>query len=165
MPDPRVWPAAPTLTRVVQLALLATFALFLAFQVHDRSLGLNNIVSLELAWTPARAGEILSAWGARSQQVARESLVIRLAYMPAYAFLFAGQVLATARGVRGRLQTLDFWLSTAPFAAWICDLAENFALLRVLAIPQDPSPDIVRLASLAASVKFELLLVCLTVLV
>ena len=162
MPDLRLWPAPPTLTRIIQLSLLATFVFFLVFQVHDRRLDVNNIVSLELAWTPARAKDILTAWGAGGQQVARESLFIDFAYMPAYAFLFAGLVLATARGVRGRLQTLGFWLSAAPFAAWVCDLTENFALLRVLTIPSDPSPAAVRLASLCASLKFELLLVCLT---
>jgi len=161
MPDLRRWPAPLFVRRIVIVAFTATFGLFLLFQWHDRPLSPYTIVSLELAWTPQQAAPMLAAWGAAGQQVARESLLLDFTFMPAYAFLFAGVALVSARRVRGTLQKLGFWLTAAPFVAWACDITENLALLRVLAAPQSLPAVPLQVAGWAASLKFELLLVVL----
>jgi hypothetical protein len=165
MPDLRLWPSALALRRVIVVAFIATFGLFLVFQWHDHPLSPYTIVSLELAWTPEQASPMLAAWGAAGQQVARESLLLDFAFMPAYAFLFAGVVLVAARGaarrMRTSLQTVGLWLVAAPFVAWACDITESLALLRLLAAPRDLSRPALQVAGWAASLKFELLLLCL----
>lgn len=160
MPDLRQWPAAAVLRRVIIVAFVATFGLFLVFQWHDHPLSPYTIVSLELAWTPEQAGPMLAAWGAAGQKVARESLLLDFAFMPAYAFLFAGVVLVASRTARGNLQKLGQWLTAAPFVAWAGDITENLALLRVLAAPQNLSGPALQVAGFAASLKFEVLLLC-----
>jgi hypothetical protein len=165
MPNLRRWPSSRTLRRVIVVAFIATFGLFLLFQWHDAPLSPYTIVSFELAWTPEQATPMLTAWGAAGQQVARESLWLDFAFMPAYAFLFAGVVLVAARSTARRmpstLQNLGLWLVVAPFVAWASDITENLALLRVLAAPADPSRVALQVAGLASSFKFELLLLCL----
>ncbi len=165
MPDLTRWPAPTTLRRIVVVAFVATFGLFLLFQWHDRPLSPYTIVSFELAWTPEQASTMLTAWGAAGQQVARESLLLDFAFMPAYAFLFSGVTLSVVRGHWagrwGTLRTVGLWLVAAPFLAWACDITESLALLRVLAAPQTPSAAALQVAGWASSTKFELLLLCL----
>jgi hypothetical protein len=160
MPDLTRWPGRVTLRWITALALLATLAIFIVFALHDRGLRPYTIVSFELAWTPLQAEKLFAAWGAPGQRVARESLLIDFAYMPAYALLFAGLVLVEARRSAGRVQRLGLSLALVPFAAWLCDAVENVALLNVLAAPASPSAPLLQLAGLSASLKFLLLLVC-----
>jgi hypothetical protein len=158
MPDLLRWPAPATLRRITGAAFLLTALIFIVFNIHDRPLAPYNIVTLELAWTPARAAELFAAWGERGIQVARESLWIDFLYMPAYALMFAGLALAEARLARGGWRTAGRWLALAPFGAWAFDLAENLALLRVLHSPAAPPAGLLTLAGVAAVIKFGLLL-------
>lgn len=160
MPDLRHWPASSRLRTVTTAALLATVALFAAFAVHDRGLSPYTIVSFELAWTPAQAGALLAAWGAAGRQLARESLLLDFAFMPAYALTFAGLVVFEARRSRGAVQRLGLQLALAPLAAWLLDAVENLSLLAVLNTPANPPPALTLMAGLTASLKFLLLLVC-----
>jgi hypothetical protein len=155
------WPPELRLRQVAALALLAVLALVVVFGIHDQRLSPYSIVSLELAWTPERAGEIFQAWGAAGLHTARRSLLIDLAFMPAYALLFASLVLILARQARGRWQTAGLWLVLAPFAAWLFDLIENATLLRVLGSAADPPATELTLAGAAAVLKFALLIACL----
>jgi hypothetical protein len=155
------FPSAAWLKRVTLLALPFTVGFFLFFRVHDRPLAPYTIVDFELARTPARAEQLLGAWGAAGQNTAREALYIDFGFMPAYALFFSGLTLLTARAARGRVQTLGLWLALAPFAAWLCDAVENLALLRVLAAPNAPSAAALTLANACATLKFALLLACL----
>jgi hypothetical protein len=92
--------------------------------------------------------------------VAREALWLDFAYMPAYALLAAGLVVLQARRSRGAAQRLGLRLAAAPFAAWLLDVVENVALLRVLGAPAAPPPALLVVAGLSASLKFLLLLAC-----
>jgi hypothetical protein len=152
------WPAELMLRRIAAVALLVTLGLMLVFAFHDQRLSPYSIVSLELAWTAERALEMFEAWGRAGQQVARQSLLIDLAFMPAYAVLFAGLVVIQARQARGRWQSAGLWLALAPFAAWLFDLVENAALWRVLARPESPPALELTIAGAAAALKFGLLL-------
>jgi hypothetical protein len=161
MPDLARWPDRLALRRITALALVTTLAIFIIFAVHDRGLRPYTIIAFELAWTPLQAGVLLSTWGVAGRQVARESLLIDFAYMPAYAFLFAGLVLVEARRSAGRVQRLGLRLALAPFAAWLLDALENAALLGVLAAPAGPPAAMLLVAGLSATLKFLLLLACL----
>jgi hypothetical protein len=143
------------------MAFLATLLLFIVFQVHDQPLHPYTIISLELAGTPENAGEMFAVWGAPGQQIARESLWIDFAFMPAYTGLFAGLALTEARLARGRWQTAGLWLALLPFGSWGVDVIENLQLLSVLQNPAAPAAAPLTLAQLAAQIKFALLLICL----
>ena len=158
MPILKRWPSADTLRRLTGLALLATLVIEAVFAVHDRGLSPYSIVAYELAWTPTQAARLFAAWGAAGVKVARESLWIDFAFMPAYAVLFAGLVLSEARDVPGSLRRTGLWLALAPFAAALCDALENVALLGVLGNTAAPSSPLLLIAGLSASVKFLLLL-------
>ena len=161
MPDWRVWPSPARLRLALLIAFTASLVIFATLQIHDRALSPDTIVSLELAFTPERADTLLKAWGPGGVALARESLWIDFAFMPAYAFAFAGLVLSAARAATGGRQQLGFRLLAAPFAAWAYDLTENLALLRVLANPVAPAAAPLLLAGIVASLKFALLLACL----
>ena len=164
LPDWRTWPSPAQLSRLIQVASIASLVIFAVLQFHDRPLSPFTIVSLELAFTPAQAARLLQAWGPRGVAVARESLFIDFAFTPAYAFAFAGLVLSAARAVTGGRQQLGFRLLAAPFAAWAYDLTENLSLLRVLADPPafgTPAAAPLVLAGIVATLKFALLLACL----
>ena len=160
MPDLLRWPPRAALRWLTALALVATIGMFVFFARHDGPLSPYTIVSLELAWTPAQAGMLLAAWGQAGRQVARESLLLDFFFMPAYALLLAGLVVFEARRSAGRVQALGLRLAWAPFAAWALDIAENLALLRVLAVAAQAAPPLGPLvaAGLCASLKFLLLL-------
>lgn len=151
-------PSPQQLRWITLLALPATVAFFVFFRFHDRPLQPYTIVDYELAWTPARAEQMLGAWGEPVQRVVREALYIDFGFMPAYALFFSGLTLMLARASLGRMQTLGLWLALGPFAAWVCDAIENFALLAAL---NSPTSALLTLAGLCATVKFSLLLLCL----
>jgi hypothetical protein len=155
------FPNPQALRLVTALAFLFTAAIFFIFRVHDRPLQPYGIVAFELAWTPPKAEEIMSAWGKAGIRVARESLWIDFGYLPAYAFLFAGLTLMAARAATGWRQTLGFALALAPFVSAASDAIENFALLSVLQSPGNPSALALSVAGVSATIKFSLLLLCL----
>jgi hypothetical protein len=161
MPDLAHWPPRAALRRLTLVSLAATAALFIYFRVHDRPLDPYTIVAFELAWTPAQARAMLTAWGAEGLRVARESLLVDFAFMPAYACLFAGLVLLEARRSAEALRRVGLALAAAPFGAWLLDAIENVALLGVLARPEAPPAGLLLAAGAAASLKFLLLLACL----
>ncbi len=161
MPDLMHWPSPGALRRLTGLALLATLVLEAFFAVHDRGLSPYSIVAYELAWTPAQAARLFAAWGAAGARVARESLWIDFAFMPAYALLFAGLVLTEARDVTAGLRRVGLRIVLAPLAAWLFDALENASLLGVLGDTAAPSAPLLLAAGLAASLKFLLLLACI----
>ncbi len=169
MPDLDRWPPEATMRRVTGIALAVVLAIFILLRVHDRALDPCpagdvrptgcNIVSLELARTPERARALFAAWGPAGVQTARESVYIDFVFIPAYALLFAGLVLAEARRARGGLKRLGLALVVVPFVSAVLDVVENVALLQALANPQAPPGGPLAVAAFAAYVKFALLLV------
>lgn len=140
------------------LALLATVLFYIVLTIHDRPLAPYTIVSLELAFTPARAAAMFAAWGEAGLRIARQSLLIDFGFMPAYALALGGLVLAEAQLAAGRMQTWGLRLAAAPFVAVLFDAVENIALLVVLAQPASPSAGLLMLAGVCALIKFGLLL-------
>ncbi len=155
------FPDQKNLTLLTLLALSLTVGLVFYLQVVDQKLAPYGIVAFEFAWTPARARAMFAVWGDPGRLAAHLSLVVDFAFMPAYAFLFAGLSLIAARAARGGWQRLGFWLMAAPFAAWLFDSLENVALLYTLNAANGlPGLPLV-LAGVSATLKFSLLVICL----
>lgn len=166
MPDLANWPSLPALRRLTGAALLGALIIFVLFTFHDRPLAPDTIVSYELAWTSAGAARLFAAWGEAGRQVARESLWIDLVFMPAYAFFFAGLALTEARLARAPwARRLGARPAALPLGAWLCDVVENLALLRVLANTTQPDARLLAVAGVAATLKFALLGLCIVYIV
>jgi len=154
-------PTSKTLALITLLALSLTVGLMFYLQVLNRRLAPYDIVAFEFAWTPARAGRMMAAWGEAGNAAARQSLWVDFAFMPAYAFLFAGVTLFAARAARDGWQRLGLWLTLAPFGAWVFDTIENAMLLRALDLGAAPPAAALTLAGVSAALKFSLLATCL----
>ena len=152
-------PTPKTLWLIVLLAFPVMAAFFFYLRGIDRQLAPYGIVPFEFAFTPARAREMISAWGQAGSRAARQSLLVDFGFMPAYAIVFAGLTLSAARAAKERWQTLGLGLTLAPFGAWLFDAIENGALLSTLS--DSSLAVVVALAGVSAAVKFSLLLLCL----
>jgi hypothetical protein len=120
----------------------------------------SGIVSFELAFSPARAQQMLSSWGSAAQ--------LRAAFIQGLDFLFP-LVYSTALGIgcilaagvlrsRGRpLARLGAPLAWGLWLAAACDYIENIALV-ILLFGRVVSP-IPEIAGVCAVIKFTLILV------
>ena len=151
------FPSQKNLWLVTLLAFIGMAAIFFYLRSLDAQLAPYGIVPFEFAFAPARANEMMAAWGALGIQAAQQSLLVDFGFMPAYALVFAGFTLLAARAAQGRWQTLGLWLALAPFAAWLFDALENFILLATLSTPSS----LLALAGISAAIKFSLLGFCL----
>lgn len=150
-------PSTRALTAIAILAAALTALIFFRLRVLDASLAPYGIVQFEFAVTPARADEMIRAWGVSGVAAARESLLLDFAFMPAYALLFASLTLLAARARSGRWPAAGLWLALAPLAAWFFDAVENLALLNLLSGSAGAAALSAALAGAAAVLKFALL--------
>jgi hypothetical protein len=143
---------------------ILTIAIMVIMNVIGSSLttpsATSGIVSFELAFTPARAQQIISSWSMDDQ--------LRAAFIQGLDFLFP-LVYSVALGLgclmtanvlctRGKpLKGLGVSLAWALVVAAICDYIENIALVAILfGRLQSPFPEI---AGGCAVIKFGLILV------
>jgi hypothetical protein len=96
-------------------------------------------VSLELAWTQRRAGEIIKSWRDRHlNQAATRSVRLDFLFIVLYAAALALLGTLAGRAAGGDLfsgehgETLGGLLAIAAAAAGVCDYIENAGLLRML---------------------------------
>jgi hypothetical protein len=99
-----------------------------------------GIVGLELAGSTERVDEILAGWGPEGQAAARRSLLVDYLVLATYAPLLAGLCGGP--------------VAAAPYAAAVCDIGENTALLAILNGRRRRLP---ALAKGMATAKFALL--------
>src|SRR5271157_766994 len=129
--------------------------------------GVPGVVDLELAFTGARAREIVNLWGFTGLKEGQFDLnLIDFAYMPAYAFFIGGTVLLTTRPLpSGRQKQFGFVAALMPFGAWLSDAIENFNINDMLTTePVRNITDTMALsASIAATIKFTLLAIAIVV--
>jgi hypothetical protein len=161
---------SPFLVRFVALTGLATVWLFAKLVTIDQQLAPYGIVPFEFAGSPEGARPMLAKWSeplppdeqttqaTTGLEAARQSLVFDFPFLVAYAAFLSSLVLLAYRAAPAALARLGAWLSLAPFAAAGLDILENIALLRVLQHPQAPPPLPLRLAAVAAGVKFALVI-------
>jgi len=159
----RTSPASRPLLVIFLVATAAALLLMARLRVYDAqmlALG-HGIVAFELTYGAQTAADILAAWGPDGQAAAQSSTRLDFAFIPAYALAFAGLTLLLARRQREGWQTLGLWLTGAPLLAGALDVVENLFLLGMLNRPADFPALYALMASVAATAKFGLLVVCL----
>jgi hypothetical protein len=123
-----------------------------------RRQGATGIVGLELAGSAARVDEILTAWGPAGRAAARRSLLIDFGVLASYGPAMAALCRRSARRLErqgsARPARLGPVMASGQILAAACDVAENTALLAVLAGRRGRLPAIARAS---AAVKFSLL--------
>ncbi|HZV74649.1 MAG TPA: hypothetical protein VFF79_13110 [Conexibacter sp.] len=141
---------------LLAVAVLGLFAVELAFDGRMQDAGGHGIIAFEVAFTSAKAHEIMSAWGADGQHAARLSLWFDFLYLTAYGlFLWlAIRALRDALVRRGweRLVRPAMAISVLPLIGAACDACENVFLLLVLDGHVESAGPL--LAGSFASVKF-----------
>jgi hypothetical protein len=148
---------------LVGIAMLALFAVELAYDGRMQDAGGHGIIAFEVAFTHARAHEILTAWGARGHDAAVASLWFDFLYLAAYGlFLFlAVRALGDALARRGsaRLARPAAAIAALALVAAAADTCEDvFLLLQLGGRAQSLGPP---LAGSFATVKFACLAVVL----
>lgn len=121
--------------------------------------GGHGILAFEFSFSVPRVNVILNAWGQRGREAARDNLLIDFFYMPAYASLFAGFTLLSARTHLGNLQLVGLWLVPAQILAAAFDALENVMLLTILKTSENVAAAPPLIAGISASIKFILLAV------
>jgi hypothetical protein len=149
--------------RILGWLFCATLALVLFIQL--RSLGSplitettpHGIVGYELAFSAARASEMITAWqNAGVIENARVSLGVDFAFLLAYPAFFFFSVRLLQRTDGSRLQAIGTWLGGAVLACAPLDAIENLALWRMLS--HGATSLLAATAGIAASVKFALVI-------
>lgn len=128
-------------------------ALFAVLAVIDRVIGAGGIVTLELAWSPARAASTIASYRATAGLApAWLSMAVDAAFIPVYA-------VALRLWLRHRVGPRA---AVLPVIAAGCDAVENLGLVALLAGARAPAITIA--TSTLASVKFVLLVASLVLL-
>jgi hypothetical protein len=141
---------------LLAVAVVALFAVELAYDGQMQDAGGHGIVAFEVAFTSGKAHEILTAWGAHGRHAARLSLWFDFLYLIAYGlFLWlAIRALGDAlrRRGRARLARPALAISLLPLVAAACDALEDVFLL--LQLGGDASSVGAPLAGSFATLKF-----------
>ncbi len=144
-------------------SLALTLILFVVFRGIENQLQAAGVVALELAFTPARAAQIVQGWPAAGRSMARTALWLDFIFIVAYAGGLA--LLFRLLADHPALARWSSWLrrlAWAPLLAGALDVIENSALFGVIAQipPAGPPPPALALltmgAGLCASLKFGL---------
>lgn len=146
---------------LLAVAVIALFAVELAYDNRMQDAGHHGIVAFEVAFTHGKAQSIMAAWGANGHDAAVASLWFDYLFMTAYGlFLFlAVRALRDALVRRGRtgLARPGGTIAMLALVGAGCDALENlFLLLQLGGRAQSIGPT---LAGTFASVKFA----CVTV--
>ncbi len=162
MKHPLDWIPLQNRRTLFYIFLAGTLALFFLFQPLNRPLTTaaspSGIISLQLAWTPDRAHEIIASWDTRATQFAAFGLGFDYLFMPFYALALAfGSLLAAGRhpGWFARLGGLAAW---AAILAAILDALENLGQFHQIF---NLRLDLAAMIGVFASLKFLLLLLAL----
>ncbi|MFL5353457.1 hypothetical protein [Archangium sp.] len=146
-----------TLWVIAALSAVLTAVLSVKLFAINEALKPYGIVCYEFAWSAERAMRMYSAWGEAGREAARSSLRYDVPYLLVYPFLFSSLTLLAARAASGWLAALGTWLAVAPFVAALLDALEDLALWLALDRFPQPPESLLRLAALAAGMKFLLL--------
>lgn len=156
----RVLWATLALSLLVTLALYAVRLAPLESVLTARG---HGIVALELAGTGPRFTAVVQDWGMEGVAAARAQTRWDFLWIPAYATALWAALQLAARSATGRLRRTGVRLATLVPVAAAADVVENVALLTALrgSFVHVLAP----LATLAALVKFAILLAGLAVIV
>src|SRR5688572_28554320 len=137
---PRLW-----LWAILPISFIAMLIIWLQFlpleDIMKQGAG-YGIVDLELAFTAAKAADILGSWDVNARAAAQRSLLIDYAFMPAYGLFFASVSLLLARAQIGVMRQIGLALTIGSLIAALLDTLENALLIIVLnsiSTPTTPS--------------------------
>lgn len=121
---------------ILGIAMLALFAVELAYDAQLQDAGGHGIVAFEVAFTSGKAHEILVAWGADGHHAARLSLWFDFLYLIAYGLFLCLAIRALGDALRNRgLARLAGPAAVISLLALVCaaaDAVEDVFLLLVL---------------------------------
>lgn len=136
-----------------------TLVLLFLFQPLNRPLTTpaapSGIISLQLAWTAGRAGEMITSWDANARLFAAFSLGFDYLFMPVYALALALGALLSAGRHPGWFAKLGSWAAYGAFLAAIFDGLENLGQFHELF---NGRVDLAALVGVFATIKFILIL-------
>ncbi len=116
-----------------------------------------SIVSFELAFTKAKALEIMSSWGDAQKLAARKSILFDFIFIVGYVLIFFSVTSLLSAWNKGKLRKSGQRAAILPFIAGALDVTENMFLLLILAAA-DFMPEVFPvIAGICASLKFALL--------
>jgi len=145
--------------RMVGISLLLTVLAFVVFAGFDRArpAGTPGVVALELAFSEEAFRRITTQWGAEGVHAYRTSTIYIDYWFPiAYALLLSSLIAiltVTPGETPSRRQVTCFAL---PFIAGLFDWVENTLHLVLLRDPSNLSARLVLVASIAAAIKWGL---------
>lgn len=118
---------------ILGIAMLALFAVEIAYDGRMQDAGQHGIVAFEVAFTSGKAHEILVAWGAKGHDAAVASLWFDFLYLIAYGLFLWLAIRAVGDGLRARgrerLAAPAAAISLLPLVAAACDAVEDVFLL------------------------------------
>jgi len=153
--------------RYIPVILLIASVFLGGFSYHQMQIAAKHSTScvppvnqgqLELAWTNARAKELLSQWQDDARERMRLVVLWDYVFIPGYSiflFVMCSLVAGASHAERNR-GNFGAWLAYAQFVAGLLDMVENLGLLQLL--KPVPAPFWAPLASSCASVKFLIVL-------
>jgi hypothetical protein len=149
---------------ILRWLFFATLSVILLLQLRGLDQSLISpetpfgIVGYELAFTAARARQILDAWrGMDALETARVSLGLDVAFLLSYPWFFRSSCqLLLRRGVTTGFDRLGQWVAGAVLLCTPLDATENLVLWRML--ETNVTPVGAALAGLVATLKFLLVL-------
>jgi len=116
-----------------------------------------SIVNFELAFTKAKALEIINSWGDAQKLAARRSVLFDFIFIVGYVLIFFSVTSLLSAWSKGKLRKSGQRAAVLPFIAGALDVTENMFLLLILAAG-DFMPEVFPvIAGICASLKFALL--------
>lgn len=129
------------------------------FEPLANSGSIYGILDFEFAWTKERILFIFADWGVDGIALQVNGVYWDLLYIIGYSVPMFALILLFTRKVSGKIADIGLYISLTPFVAGIFDLVENINLLIMLYNSPNFAPFVPLIASIAALIKFSLLLV------
>ncbi len=129
MNHPLAWVPAPARRPFFWVCFVCALVLLFVFQPANRPLmtaaAPAGIISLQLAFSPQNAADMLASWDESARLYAAFSVGVDYLFMPAYALALAlGVLFASGRG-GGSFARFGAWFAYAALLAAVLDALEN----------------------------------------
>ncbi len=156
----RTQPAQKVLLAVAGVSLLGVLTVGALLLGIARQLDPDPL-RLEFTWSAQGARRLLAQWSADEVKRVRQWVWLDFPFLAAYVAQLGSLCLLTARARRGALATLGLRLAVLALVAGLLDVLENVCMLLLLkGPPEAPGAGLAAVSSVAASVKFALVIGC-----
>lgn len=147
---------------VVGLCTIIGFAIFITINLFVfRKLPVfeYGILHYEFAWTVEKVQDIFVVWGASGMSAQAVGIWWDFLYILGYSLFIGGLILLVTRMNTGTIQDIGIYMTLSPFIAGLLDAVENTFLLIMLKNPSSIKEAYPMIATIAAGIKFGLLIV------